>query len=80
MNQIQEHNLHLQIIKHCLLYHKGQKDLKESILNDLKTLVKHWNGTIKKASKIEYINALIGFVDYSPNAMDSINKLYNSIV
>jgi len=79
MNQIQEHNLHLKIIKHCILYSKGQKQLKELILSDLKVLVKHYNQSITKTSKIEYTEALIRFIDYTPNAMESICKLYYSI-
>lgn len=78
MNQIQAYNLRFQIIKNTLLYLDGKKDLKEAILSDLKTLANAFHVKVSKVAKIDCMRALIQFVDYTPDAINSINKLYNS--
>jgi hypothetical protein len=67
------------IILNTYLYIEGQKDLKETILSDLKQLAKDYSVNTKKVAKIPTKRAFLAFLDYNKPMNERINILISSL-
>lgn len=80
ITRIRELEIRLDTVAKLLLYFDNRNDvLKSSIIDNLNQLISHYHCRLKKVAKIGEKQALIKFVNYTPNAPDSINLIYSTL-